>query len=245
MLVSRPLPNNQITKPTSGPTTVAYPSQDVIYPASDFRGPPPKGCEVFVARLPREMTIEEFRDLFERVGMVFKVRLMKAGAVINRGFGFITYTNTEDAKRALALNRYPIRPNWNIVVNKSIDNCRLYVGCLPTYVTNRSVMATFGNVSPGLHKAEIYKYNNDIDKKFAFLEYSSHTAAATARKLLLERKYIFNNSVRVDWADPEPPIDEESLVHVSKDNSKLLSKQFFNPSFVPFIDHCAFRSRRR
>lgn len=51
----------------------------------------------------------------------------------NRGFGFVTYCNPNDAWKAVEqLNNFEVRPDHKIGVSKSVDNCRLYIGGIPT-----------------------------------------------------------------------------------------------------------------
>lgn len=58
----------------------------------------------------------------------------------SRGYAFATYTSPADAKRAIeALDGYEIRPKRKIGVCKSVDNCKLYIGLLPTKKTKAQV----------------------------------------------------------------------------------------------------------
>lgn len=68
---------------------------------------------------------------------------------------------------------------------------------------------------------DVIVYSNPDDEKkrnrgFAFLEYSSHTAAANARQKFLRGVRAFGNSLcSGDWADPEEEPDEETMKKVS------------------------------
>ena len=80
-------------------------------PPPEWSGPPPpKGCEVFVGKVPRECCERELVPIFERVGQIFELRLMMNFTGLNRGFLFVRYTTREAAKRAVReLNNYEIR----------------------------------------------------------------------------------------------------------------------------------------
>lgn len=55
--------------------------------------PPPRGCEVFVGKIPRDMYEDELVPLFERAGKLYEFRLMMEFTGENRGYAFVMYTN--------------------------------------------------------------------------------------------------------------------------------------------------------
>ena len=80
-------------------------------PPSEWSGPlPPKGSEVFVGKVPRDVTEAELIPVFERIGPIFELRVMMNFVGCHRGFVFVRYTNREDARRAIReLNNFEIR----------------------------------------------------------------------------------------------------------------------------------------
>ena len=55
----------------------------------------------------------DFFQIFERAGRIYELRLMMDFSGLNRGYFFVRYTNSDDAKRAAReLNRYPIRSGF-------------------------------------------------------------------------------------------------------------------------------------
>lgn len=61
---------------------------------SGWEGPaPPRGCEVFVGKIPRDMYEDELVPLFERAGKIYEFRLMMEFSGENRGYAFVMYTN--------------------------------------------------------------------------------------------------------------------------------------------------------
>lgn len=54
---------------------------------------PPRGCEVFVGKIPRDMFEDELVPLFETVGQIYEFRLMMEFSGENRGYAFVMYTN--------------------------------------------------------------------------------------------------------------------------------------------------------
>lgn len=60
------------------------------------------GNVLYVGNLNRRIGEEEFRDLFGRFGKIERVQLIKDPSTKEcRGFGFVDYTNPEDAERAV------------------------------------------------------------------------------------------------------------------------------------------------
>ena len=80
-------------------------------PPPNWKGPPPpKGTEVFVGKIPRELTVEELIPIFDRIGQIYELRLLTDFSECNRGYGFVRYTTNEAARKAvLKLNNYQIR----------------------------------------------------------------------------------------------------------------------------------------
>lgn len=61
---------------------INYPSiqengQKKVGPPPDWQGdPPPKGCEVFVGHLPRDVREDVIFPIFARIGKIYELRLM-------------------------------------------------------------------------------------------------------------------------------------------------------------------------
>lgn len=63
-------------------------------PAPGWEGPPPpRGCEVFVGKIPRDIFEDQLVPLFELVGKIYEFRLMMEYSGQNRGYAFVTYAN--------------------------------------------------------------------------------------------------------------------------------------------------------
>ncbi|KAL0970674.1 hypothetical protein UPYG_G00245550 [Umbra pygmaea] len=73
--------------------------------------PPPRGCEVFVGKIPRDMYEDELVPVFERAGRIYEFRLMMEFSGENRGYAFVMYTTREGAQRAIhLLDNHEIHP---------------------------------------------------------------------------------------------------------------------------------------
>ncbi|CAH8545946.1 unnamed protein product [Schistosoma bovis] len=179
---------------------------------------PPRGCEVFIGKIPRDCFEDELIPVFEQIGPIYMFRLMMELNGINRGFGFCVYTNREDTKRAVQeLNNYEIRKGKTIGVCLSVDNCRLFVGGIPKNKTREEILSEMKRVTDGVKDVISYPSVTDKTKNrgFAFIEYGSHKAAAMARrKLLPGHIHLWGHQIAVDWAEPEREVNEDIMSKV-------------------------------
>ncbi|PRD26371.1 UNVERIFIED_CONTAM: APOBEC1 complementation factor [Trichonephila clavipes] len=199
---------------------------------------PPKGSEVFVGKLPRDVFEDELVPLFEKVGPIYEMRLMMDFGTNNRGFAFVMYTCPDDAKKAIEeLNNYEIRKGKFLGVCKSVDNCRLFVGGIPKDKTKDEILEEMQKVTDAVSKVILYSSIADKSKNrgFAFVEYENHKAAAMARRKLIPGKIpLWGHNIAVDWAEPEPDVDEETMSKVRSFDTcpNILSFINFNKCFV-------------
>ncbi|VDP94921.1 unnamed protein product [Echinostoma caproni] len=185
-------------------------------PPPDWTGPqPPRGCEVFIGKIPRDCFEDELVPIFETVGRIYMFRLMMDFSGCNRGYGFCIYTNREDTRRAVTeLDSYEIRRGKTLGVCFSVDNCRLFVGGIPKTKTKDEIMIEMLKVTEGVKDVIVYPSVADKTKNrgFAFVEYENHKAAAMARrKLIPGRIHLWGHQIAVDWAEPEREVDEDVM----------------------------------
>ena len=65
-------------------------------PPDGWQGPPPsRGCEVYVTRIPRDCFENELVPIFTKVGPVYEHRLMMEHTGVNRGYGYVRFTNIQ------------------------------------------------------------------------------------------------------------------------------------------------------
>ncbi|KAM7021702.1 putative RNA-binding protein 46 [Passerculus sandwichensis] len=180
--------------------------------------PPPRGCEVFVGKIPRDMYEDELVPVFERAGKIYELRLMMEFSGENRGYAFVMYTTKEEAQLAIKiLNNYEIRPGKFIGVCVSLDNCRLFIGAIPKDKKKEEILNEMKKVTEGVVDVIVYPNATDKTKNrgFAFVEYESHRAAAMARRRLIPGTFQpWGHTIQVDWADPEKVVDEETMQRV-------------------------------
>ncbi|KAK1802752.1 hypothetical protein P4O66_021299 [Electrophorus voltai] len=180
--------------------------------------PPPRGCEVFVGKIPRDMYEDELVPVFGRMGRIYEFRLMMEFSGENRGYAFVMYTTREAAQRAIyRLDNYEIRPGKFIGVCVSLDNCRLFIGSIPKDKKKEEIQEEMMKVTDGVVDVIVYPSAMDKTKNrgFAFVEYESHKAAAMARRKLTPGTLVlWGHTIQVDWAEPEKDADEETMQRV-------------------------------
>ncbi|GFR80539.1 APOBEC1 complementation factor [Elysia marginata] len=190
-------------------------------PPPGFKGPPPpRGCEVFVGKVPRDLYEDELVPVFQKMGTIYELRLMMDFSGTNRGFAFVTYCHRSEARRAIKeLNNYEIRKGRFLGVCSSVDNCRLFVGGIPKNKVKEDIFSEMSKVTQGVVDVIVYPCAVDKTKNrgFAFVEYENHRAAAMARRKLVPGGVeLWGQPIKVDWAEPEPEADEDVMSQVKK-----------------------------
>lgn len=196
-----------------------------VYRNSIYVTESPKDCEVYVGDLPRDMFEDELVPLFELIGKILELRLMVEFSGKSRGFCFVKYFNEAAAREAVRkLDGFVVRSNRRITVQKSVNNCRLFVGGLPLYVAKEEIQKTVENVVEGLKNVIMYpsKYVARCNRGYGFLEFHNHRAAAKAYRQLGSGSFkIWGVSLKIDWADPIPEVDPNIMAKVRKILLKL------------------------
>lgn len=188
-------------------------------PPPHWKGaPPPRGCEIFIGKIPRDLFEDELVPILEKVGDIYELRLMMDFSGSNRGYAFCMFTKKEDAATAVKqLNNYEIRKGRYLGVCPSIDNCRLFVGGIPKNKMKDEILTEMKKVTDGVVDVIVYPSATDKSKNrgFAFVEYESHRAAAMARRKLIPGKIqLWGHHIMVDWAEPEREVDDDVMGQV-------------------------------
>lgn len=204
----------------------------------DWVGPSPlRGCEVYVGKLPREIFEDQLVPVFSQVGKIYEMRLMNYSGS-NRGYAFVTYGTNAEATRAIKeLNGYQIRPGRSIDVVKSVDNCRLFVSSIPKTKTREEVLVELSKYVSGIVDVVLYKnfFDRRLNRGFAFVELSSHRAAAMAlRELVPGCVKLWDHYVNTNWAEPEPDIDDEHMKKVCNFFLFLHMRSYFKTCLLAF-----------
>ncbi|XP_022688044.1 probable RNA-binding protein 46 isoform X2 [Varroa jacobsoni] len=201
--------------------------QRITGPPTNWQGPlPSKGSEVFIGKLPLDVTEIELLQFLEKVGTVYQFRLMIDSRGHNKGFGFVTYADPATAQRAVKeLDQSYLREHKRIAVVLSIDNRRLFFGGLPPLASAEDILNEVTVRVKNVTNVILYSCANDRarNRGFAFVEFTDHMSAAIARKELQqeEKSRMFmdmnehGHKIQVDWAVPEPQVDAEQMANVT------------------------------
>uniref|UniRef100_A0A8C0AR38 DND microRNA-mediated repression inhibitor 1 n=1 Tax=Buteo japonicus TaxID=224669 RepID=A0A8C0AR38_9AVES len=165
--------------------------------------PPPAGTEVFIGRLPQDMYENTLIPLFQRVGKLYEFRLMMTFSGLNRGFAYAKYSNRHSAKEAIAaFNNFEVKEGYAIVVCKSTEKCELSMDGLATSVSQQELEAVLRRVTKGVLSVTLYTSPWRKRAQLAVLKYTSHQAAAMAKKTLMEG----NKCLGVPKQVPQSPV---------------------------------------
>uniref|UniRef100_A0A8C3JKP3 DND microRNA-mediated repression inhibitor 1 n=1 Tax=Calidris pygmaea TaxID=425635 RepID=A0A8C3JKP3_9CHAR len=152
--------------------------------------PPPAGTEVFIGKLPQDVYENVLIPLFQSVGKLYEFRLMMTFSGLNRGFAYAKYSNRRSAKEAIAtFNNFEVRQGYTIVVCKSMEKRELSMDGLATSVGQQELEATLRRITEGVLSITLYTSPSQKQAQLAVLKYSSHQAAAMAKKTLMEGKW--------------------------------------------------------
>lgn len=156
-------------------------------PAGWVGSPPPPGSEVFIGRLPQDVYEHQLIPLFQRVGRLYEFRLMMTFSGLNRGFAYARYSSRRGAQAAIAtLHNHPLRPSCPLLVCLSTEKCELSVDGLPPALTRRALLLALQPLGSGLQEALLLPSPGLALTQIALLKFSSHRAAAMAKKALME-----------------------------------------------------------
>ncbi|NXL85251.1 DND1 protein, partial [Alectura lathami] len=168
-------------------------------------GPPPAGSEVFIGKLPQDMYEDTLIPLFESVGKLYEFRLMLTFSGLNRGFAYAKYSDRRGAREAIAaLNNLEVREGCAILVCRSLEKCELSVDGLPASLARKHLEAVVLEATEGVLGIALHPSPCRKQAQVAVLKYSSHWAAAMAKKTLVEGNVeLFGRKVKVEWLKPE------------------------------------------
>ncbi|NWS97174.1 DND1 protein, partial [Mionectes macconnelli] len=163
--------------------------------------PPPAGTEVYIGKLPQDLYEDVLIPLFQSVGKLYEFRLMMTFSGLNRGFAYARYSSQRGARDAIAtFNNYQVRQGCAIVVCRSTQKRELSVDGLVTSVSQQELEAMLQRATQGVLNVTLYASPHQRQAKLAVLKYSSHQAAALAKKTLMEGNLRLRGSeIKVEW----------------------------------------------
>ncbi|NWR26511.1 DND1 protein, partial [Tachuris rubrigastra] len=216
--------------------------------------PPPAGTEVYIGKLPQDLYEDVLIPLFQSVGKLYEFRLMMTFSGLNRGFAYARYSSQRGARDAIVtFNNYQVRRGCAIVVCRSTQKRELSVDGLAASVSQQELEAMLQRATQGVLSVTLHASLRQAEAKLAVLKYSSHQAAALAKKTLMEGDLRLRGSgIKVEWLhyelkqklqlwDERPPSSQ-----VQEDKSLEVPKPLVLPPAVEnVLDHLNTLCRRQ
>uniref|UniRef100_A0A670IM21 DND microRNA-mediated repression inhibitor 1 n=1 Tax=Podarcis muralis TaxID=64176 RepID=A0A670IM21_PODMU len=148
---------------------------------------PPPGSEIFIGKIPQDIYEDKLIPLFQSVGRLYEFRLMMTFSGLNRGFAYAKYANRRSAQDAIAvLNAFEIQAGHPILVCRSTDKCELSIDGLSLSVREGHLIPMLQELTAGVLSVSLHPSPFRRERQLAEVKYSSHQAAAIARKALVE-----------------------------------------------------------
>uniref|UniRef100_A0A8C2TN36 DND microRNA-mediated repression inhibitor 1 n=1 Tax=Coturnix japonica TaxID=93934 RepID=A0A8C2TN36_COTJA len=203
---------------------------------------PPPGSEVYIAKLPRDLFEDTLIPLFQSVGQLYEFRLMLTFSGLNRGFAYAKYRDQHSAGKAIAaLNNWEVQQGHAILVCRSFEKCQLSVSRLPGTMRRAELVAVLMEATEGLLHLMLHTDPRRRQGKVAVLTYSSHHAAAMAKKALLEgTRGLRGHGVKVEWLKPDlkEQLQEHQEEPPPSNMQRMGSPQRVLPSLEPHGSLC-------
>nr|XP_029123034.1 heterogeneous nuclear ribonucleoprotein Q [Elaeis guineensis] len=180
-----------------------------------------KEQEIFVGGLDRDAVEEDIKKAFEKIGEVVEVRLHKDFATNkNKGFAFVTFSNKEQAVKALLELKNPVIRGKRCGIAPSEDNDTLFLGNICNTWTKEAIRRKLKDYGvDGVENITLVEdtQNEGLSRGFAFLEFSCHADAMLAYKRLQKPDVIFGHpdrTAKVAFAEPLREPDPEVMAQV-------------------------------
>ncbi|MEW5303581.1 MAG: hypothetical protein WDW36_006260 [Sanguina aurantia] len=183
---------------------------------------PPHGTEVFISRLPRDVTEAQVRVFCEKAGEVHSLRVPRDPEGMNKGYGFCVYKTREMAAAAietLQLTEIAESPGRKVNLVASTVKHKLFLGNLLKEMSREELKSTLELEVKGVESVDLMadKENPAINRGFGFVSFYNHTAAELARRFLGTPDYrMKGRTLTVMWADPKrnEVVDQEKVKSV-------------------------------
>ncbi|GFU04687.1 APOBEC1 complementation factor [Nephila pilipes] len=184
-------------------------------PPVGWTGPrPSRGSKILIANLPKNTFEPELVQLCKRFGKIFELYLMLNCRGESHGYCFVTFTYNLGALRAVkGLDKLEIRPHHPIEVCRSIDNCSLYIGGIPSDKNEDEITKEIRQFTTGLYKV--------TPSKGFVLHYENRQSASAAKQAVTENSVKFKREVIVDWAQPEMQVQDNHMKKMLKMAGRL------------------------
>jgi RNA recognition motif-containing protein/exosome complex RNA-binding protein Csl4 len=178
------------------------------------------GCKLFIGGLPREIGTDQLREMFVKFGDMTDCVVPTDDNSVNRGFGFVTYSDKSEADAAISeLDGHRINGRRIGVRDADSDDkkgkrekrkdpegAKLYIGNLPFKATEEQLRKVFHGVAT-VTGLTIVTDNSGKPKGFAFAFVKEADKAAEIVKAVNGAE-LLGRKIRVDVAQQKKTTDD-------------------------------------
>ncbi len=201
------------------PETIHYNKEGQRLETAPASFKPPRGSEVFVGNLGKEITEDDLKGHFSKIGDIFEIRLIrdeKTGE--SKGFGFVRFMTPKAAKEAITHLDGSMARDRKIGVVSSNDNSTLFLGHLNKDWSQERLSSLLKEAGiSGFTSLTLMKdpQNPARNRGFVFIEFETHQEAAKAHNKMSKPGFMLEDvEVKVDWAEPLNEPSEEVMAQV-------------------------------
>ncbi|XP_010508261.1 PREDICTED: nucleolin isoform X1 [Camelina sativa] len=179
-----------------------------------------KEFEIFVGNLDRGATEDDLKKVFGHVGEVTEIRILKNPLTKkSKGSAFLRFATVEQAKRAVKELKSPMINGKKCGVTASQDNDTLFIGNICkawTLEALREKLKHYGVENVDDITLVEDSNNVNMNRGYAFLEFSSRSDATDAHKRLLKKDVVFGveKPAKVSFADSFLDPEDEIMAQV-------------------------------
>ncbi|GAB6028737.1 Squamous cell carcinoma antigen recognized by T-cells 3 [Chamberlinius hualienensis] len=179
---------------------------------------------VFISNLLFDVTEEQIKEFFSKVGEIMELRLVKDFKGRSKGYGYVEFLTSDLVSNALKQDREAIggRPVFvskckdkkNDTVSKQfkyatgLEKKKLFIRGLPFSLTQEQLVEMF-KVYGDLKEARLVTYRNGHSKGIAYVEYNNESDASGAL-LKVDGLVINEHTISVDISNPPGRKDRET-----------------------------------
>jgi len=192
-----------------------------------------ENCNLIVNYLPQDIDDSQLQDIFAEHGEIVQAKVVRdKTSKKSLGYGFVKYTNYEDAATAVSQkNRYMvgskvIKVSFARTSSEEIKNCKLYITNIPRAYMEMDVInlfACFGNI---IECRVLKDHSFGTSKGVAFVQFNLRSEANQALSLNGIRVEGSDRPLIVKYAEDQSRKNEESAKRQPQLNSSSLDPYY-------------------
>ncbi|CAH8265970.1 unnamed protein product [Arabidopsis lyrata] len=179
-----------------------------------------KEFEIFVGSLDKGATEEDLKKVFGHVGEVTEIRILKNPQTKkSKGSAFLRFATMEQAKRAVKELKSPMINGKKCGVTASQDNDTLFIGNICKTWTPEALREKLKHYGvENMDDITLVEDSNNVNmnRGYAFLEFSSRSDAMDAHKRLVKKDVMFGveKPAKVSFTDSFLDPEDEIMAQV-------------------------------